>query len=54
MTETQLIVTLLNALVVVVAAGLFVRFLCDEYVRMLELYGLIRPVAKAPVHKPKR
>ncbi len=52
MTDAEILLTLVNGFVVLVGAGLFVRFLCDEYRLMLELYGLIRPrAAQAPVRK---
>ena len=43
MTEAQLILLIVNGAVVFLAASLFVKLLCDEYVRMLELHGLLRP-----------
>ena len=42
LTETEMLVIIIDGLVVFVAASLFVRFLCDEYLRDLDLFGLIR------------
>ncbi len=42
MTETELFLIMANGFVVFVAASLFVRLLCDEYVRQLDAHGLIR------------
>ncbi len=54
MSNSELILLLVNGFVVLAAAGLFVRFLCDEYRLMLELHGLIRPrAAQAPARKPE-
>ena len=48
MTETELLIIMLHGFVVFVAASLFVRFLCDEYLRDLELYGLIHRQTPPP------
>ena len=42
-TEARIILTLVNGAVIFAAACLFVRFLCDEYVRALVSCGLLRP-----------
>ena len=43
MTEAAILRMMIDGAVILAAACLFVRFLCDEYIRALELYGLIRP-----------
>ena len=42
MTEAQIILMMVKVLTVLVAVMIFVHFLCDEYLRALELRGLIR------------
>ena len=42
MAQVEIILLLMKGLAVLLAAGLFVRFLCDEYLRALEFRGLIR------------
>ena len=43
LTEARIILLVVDAAVVFVAGCLFVRFLCDEYLRALVCQGLIRP-----------
>jgi hypothetical protein len=52
MAEVEIILLLVKGLAVLLAAGLFVRFLCDEYLRGLEFRGLIR--RRAAAVKPER
>ena len=52
MTEAAILRMMIDGAVILAAACLFVRFLCDEYIRALELYGLIRRTAGKPMDRP--
>ena len=51
MTEAAILRMMIDGAVILAAACLFVRFLCDEYIRALELYGLIRRTAETPTDR---
>ncbi len=56
MAEAEIISGLLKGAVVFLSAGLFVRILCDEYLRQLGRYGLLRsrtPADDAAAERPK-
>ena len=50
MAEADILLLLVKGLAVLLAVGLFIRFLCDEYLRALEFRGLIR--RRCPVIRP--
>ena len=52
LTEAEIILMMVKALTVFVAVMIFIHFLCDEYLRALELRGLIRRRTKAKEAAP--